>query len=73
MQGSVHRYDAGDASGSLLLDDGRVLDFPRAALDGSGLRGLRVGQRVSFTCDPADDSTVTRVWIVGIGEGEQIR
>ena len=73
MQGSVHRYDADSASGSLLLDDGRVLDFPATALDGSGLRGLRVGQRVSFTCDPADDSTVTRVWIVGIGAGEQIR
>jgi len=38
----------------------------------SGLRGLRVGQRLSMEVTDADPPTVTRLWIVGIGEGQSI-
>ncbi|HNQ06116.1 MAG TPA: hypothetical protein PKH97_02895 [Tetrasphaera sp.] len=75
MQGSVHRYDIETGDGSVLLDDGRELPFPGAALDGSGLRHLRVGQRVSLgVAGPGTERPeITRVWIVGIGDEESIR
>ncbi|CCI54469.1 MAG: hypothetical protein LKG20_08220 [Tetrasphaera jenkinsii] len=69
MQATVHRFDADDASGELIRDDGRVVPFERTALVGSGLRHLRVGQRVSL--ELAGES-VTRIWIVGIGDGQAI-
>jgi 2-phospho-L-lactate guanylyltransferase len=46
MQGTVATYDAETRSGTLLLDDGTEVAFPRAAFDASGLRLLRLGQRV---------------------------
>lgn len=70
MQASVHTFEEGH--GSVLLDDGREVPFDEAAWSGSGLRHLRPGQRVSVTL-AADDRAVTRLWIVGIGEGETIR
>lgn len=78
MQASVHTYDLDDQTGEVLLDTGRVLPFPASAIEASGLRHVRVGQRVSIEiadgADPEDrGAAVSRVWIVGIGEGEQIR
>jgi cold shock CspA family protein len=70
MQASVHRYDDNDGSGSVLLDDGREIPFDGEVMDASGLRLLRPGQRVSIEMS---DSALTRLWIVGIGEGEPIR
>ena len=46
MQATVSAFDAADRSGRVLLDDGRALSFESSALDGSGLRLLRTGQRV---------------------------
>ena len=46
MQGTVATFDAQTRSGTLLLDDGTELAFPAAAFDASGLRLLRLGQRV---------------------------
>ena len=46
MQATVATYDAGTRSGSVLLDDGIELSFDASALEGSGLRLLRPGQRV---------------------------
>jgi cold shock CspA family protein len=46
MQGTVATYETGSASGTVLLDDGVELPFPPEALDDSGLRLLRPGQRV---------------------------
>jgi cold shock CspA family protein len=46
MQGTVSTFDPETRTGSLLLDDGSQLDFGRAAFDLSGLRLLRLGQRV---------------------------
>ncbi|HRC40470.1 MAG TPA: hypothetical protein PLK69_03080 [Tetrasphaera sp.] len=79
MQGSVYTYRADEACGSVILDDGLVLEFPTHALAGSGLLHLRVGQRVSIEVRRADPSQahspleVTRVWIVGIGDDQPIR
>lgn len=76
MQASVHSFDLQDRSGQVLLDTGRVLPFDGTVFDGSGLRHVRVGQRVSIEVsgDPEDaGARLTRLWIVGIGPGEAIR
>lgn len=70
MQASVHRYDDNSGSGSVLLDDGREIPFDVSVFDASGLRHVRVGQRVSIEMSGA---ALTRLWIVGIGAGEPIR
>lgn len=70
MQASVHKYDDESGSGSVLLNDGREIPFDGNVLDASGLRRLRQGQRVSIEMSA---SMVTRLWIVGIGDGETIR
>ncbi|HET7358404.1 MAG TPA: hypothetical protein VFJ09_17200 [Nocardioidaceae bacterium] len=46
MQATVMRYDAATLTGAVVLDDGTELPFPAEALDGTGLRLLRPGQRV---------------------------
>lgn len=51
MQGTVATFDAKTRSGTLLLDDGTELPFPAAAFARSGLRLLRLGQRVSVETD----------------------
>lgn len=71
VQATIHRVP-GDEGGSALLDDGREVHVPLAALVHSGLLHLRVGQRVSLELDEAQ-AAATRVWIVGIGPGETIR
>lgn len=77
MQASVHSFDLESRTGSVLLDTGRQLPFDEAVFDASGLRHLRLGQRVSVEVEPADPETrgahLTRLWIVGIGDGEMIR
>jgi cold shock CspA family protein len=70
MQASVHQYDDNTGSGSVLLDDGREIPFDGSVFDASGLRHVRVGQRVSIEMS---ESALTRLWIVGIGAGEPIR
>lgn len=77
MQASVHTFDLDTATGSVLLDTGRLLPFDDEVFLASGLRHLRVGQRVSVEVSEEDPETtgarLTRLWIVGIGSGEQIR
>ncbi len=51
MQGTVATYDPQSRSGTLLLDDGTEVTFPTAAFDASGLRLLRLGQRVRIEHD----------------------
>jgi 2-phospho-L-lactate/phosphoenolpyruvate guanylyltransferase len=51
MQGTVATYDPATRSGTLLLDDGTELAYPAAAFDASGLRLLRLGQRVTVERD----------------------
>jgi cold shock CspA family protein len=70
VQGSVHEFDEATGAGAVLLDDGRRSAFAADVFAASGLLHLRVGQRVSIDLD---GPTVTRLWIVGIGEGQPIR
>ena len=53
MQGTVASFDEATGDGSVLLDDGSPVTFPGAAFAASGLRLLRVGQRVRLERDPA--------------------
>jgi 2-phospho-L-lactate guanylyltransferase len=62
VQGTVATYDAESRSGTLLLDDGTEIAFGRAAFDASGLRLLRLGQRLRI--ERAGDGEVTRVNVV---------
>ncbi|MBQ1027134.1 cold-shock protein [Micromonospora sp. C95] len=55
MQGTVATFDAATRGGLLLLDDGTELPFPPRAFDASGLRLLRLGQRVRVETDAAGD------------------
>ena len=71
VQATIHRIED-DGSGSALLDDGVEVVVPAGAATASGLRFLRVGQRVSIELDEAGRAA-TRVWVVGIGPGETIR
>lgn len=70
MQATVHRFDAEDHSGSVLLDDGRELPFGSETFASSGLRHARPGQRVTIE---VDDGAVVDLRIVGVGPGEPIR
>lgn len=49
MQATVSRFDDVTRGGAVLLDDGVELAFAGTALDGTGLRFLRPGQRVRVT------------------------
>jgi len=51
VQATVRSFDATTRSGDLLLDDGSELGFAAAAFDTSGLRLLRLGQRVRIETD----------------------
>jgi cold shock CspA family protein len=64
MQGTVATFDPDTHTGTLLLDDGADLAFDARAFAGSGLRLLRLGQRVVVEADA--DGAVTRVRIPGI-------
>jgi cold shock CspA family protein len=64
MQGTIATFDPHTHTGTLLLDDGSELAFPAAAFERSGLRLLRIGQRVSIETDAS--AGVTRVQLPGI-------
>jgi len=64
MQGTVATFDTQSRSGTLLLDDGTELAFPPEAFARSGLRLLRLGQRVSVESDAG--GTVERIRVPGI-------
>lgn len=70
MQATVHRFDPETHTGSVLRDDGVELPFTAPAFESSGLRLLRVGQRL--TVEVVDD-LVVGLRIVGVGPGEPIR
>ena len=47
-QGTVKTFDDEERTGSLLLDDRTEVEIDPVSVEGSGIRGLRVGQRVKF-------------------------
>ncbi|GIE93709.1 cold-shock protein [Paractinoplanes rishiriensis] len=65
MQGTIATFDPGSRSGTLLLDDGTELAFDGPAFDRSGLRLLRLGQRVAV--ETGTGGAITRIAIPGIG------
>ncbi|MCM4076697.1 cold-shock protein [Paractinoplanes hotanensis] len=64
MQGTVATFDPTSRSGTLLLDDGTELAFGAPAFDASGLRKLRLGQRVAI--EAGEDGHVRQVRIPGV-------
>jgi 2-phospho-L-lactate guanylyltransferase len=61
-QGTVCDFDPRTRTGAVLLDDGSRLEFSAAAFAASGLRLLRVGQRLRLERDRAGQ--VIRVTLV---------
>jgi 2-phospho-L-lactate guanylyltransferase len=53
VQGTVASFDEAEHSGLILLDDGSPVEFPAEAFEASGLRLLRIGQRVRLDRDEA--------------------
>lgn len=51
MQATVRSFDAVTRSGTVLLDDGTELPYGSNAFDASGVRLLRLGQRVRIEVD----------------------
>jgi cold shock CspA family protein len=47
-QGTVKDFDLEERTGSLLMDDRTEVGIDATSTEGSGLRYLRVGQRVRF-------------------------
>ena len=47
-QGTIKDFDDGERSGSLLMDDRTEVHIDPTSVEGSGLRLLRIGQRVRF-------------------------
>jgi cold shock CspA family protein len=64
MQATVLRFDAATRTGEVVTDEGVRLTMTPDALDGSGLRHLRPGQRV--TCAATGDDRVSGVRLHGI-------
>ena len=54
MQGVVEAYDAASGIGSIIGDDGTVVDLKPGSLDGSMFRFLRQGQRLIFDLEDAE-------------------
>jgi len=65
MQGTIATFDPRTRAGTLLLDDGSELAFGADAFQRSGLRLLRLGQRVLVETEVTGE--VRRVAIPGIG------
>ena len=53
-QGTIKDYDDQERSGSLLMEDRTEVAIDAVSMEGSGLRSLRLGQRVRF--DLIDES-----------------
>lgn len=60
MQGTVSNFNE-DTSGEVVLDNGRRVAFDTAAFAVSGLRFLRLGQRVSLESDTEGRIVAVRI------------
>jgi cold shock CspA family protein len=48
VQGTIKVYDDRERTGSLLMEDQTEVAIDAVSVEGSGLRSLRLGQRVRF-------------------------
>lgn len=60
MQGTVSNFNE-DTSGEVVLDNGRRVAFDAAAFAVSGLRFLRLGQRLELDADPEGRVVAVRI------------
>lgn len=60
MQGTVSNFNE-DTSGEVVLDNGRRVAFDAAAFAVSGLRFLRLGQRLELDTDPEGHVVAVRI------------
>ena len=59
-QGTIKDYDPEEGVGSLLTDDRTEVAIDRRSIEGSGIRTLRLGQRVRFEAADEDGRVVAR-------------
>lgn len=59
-QGTIKNFDEETRRGSLLTDDRREVAIEESSLRDSGIRILRIGQRVKFETEERDGATVAR-------------
>lgn len=59
-QGTIKDYDATSREGSLLTDDRQEIAIDPRSTEGSGIRTLRLGQRVRFEVDEDEGRRVAR-------------
>jgi len=59
-QGTVRHYDIEERTGDLLMDDRTAVRIDRTSVEGSGLRYLRIGQRVKFDLAEEGGAKVAR-------------
>jgi cold shock CspA family protein len=60
MQGTIRDYDDEQRMGSLLQDDRTEVQIDPVSTEGSGIRSLRIGQRVVFDLTVENDQRVAR-------------
>lgn len=66
-QGTIRSFDPATRTGALLDDDLVELPFSGRAMQASGLRELRIGQRVRFTVTgDADQREIVTLNIVSL-------
>ena len=66
-QGTIKAFDVDSSTGSLLDDGLKERHFDREAFVASGLRELRIGQRVRFELEgDADDPRISHLNIVSL-------
>ncbi len=59
-QGTIKDYDTATRTGSLLMDDRQEVHINPTSMEGSGIRYLRVGQRVKFDLADQGGTKVAR-------------
>ena len=59
-QGTIKEFDEEGRTGVLLTDDRAEVVIDADSLDASGIRTLRIGQRVKFETEERDGATVAR-------------
>ena len=59
-QGTIKDFDEEARTGVLLTDDRTEVVIDADSLDASGIRTLRIGQRVKFETEQRDGATVAR-------------
>lgn len=66
-QGTIKSFDVETRTGSLVMDDLTELSYDAATFDASRLFELRIGQRVRFDLEGAEDAPqVTNLQIVSL-------